>query len=46
MGVTDKTQKRALLLYQAGEATHAIFDTLTGTGANDDYDTAMEKLDS
>ena len=46
LGVTDKKQKRALLLYQAGEATHEIFDTLPDTGASGDYDTAMVKLDA
>ena len=46
LGVTDKKQKRALLLYQAGEATHEIFHTLPDTGASDDYDTAMVKLDA
>ena len=39
----DDAQKRAFLLYQAGEATQEIFDTLEETG--DDYKTAIEKLD-
>ena len=43
INVTDAKQKRALLLYQAGEATQEIFDTLIDTGEN--YDTAIEKLD-
>ena len=45
LGITDNTQKRALLLYQAGEATQEIFETLPGTGNADDYTTAMTKLD-
>ncbi len=43
LNITDGQRKRALLLYQVGEATQAIFDTLPETG--DDYDTAMRKLD-
>ncbi len=43
--VKDNAQKRALLLYQAGEATQEIFDTLPETGEDDDYKTAIEKLD-
>ena len=43
MKIEDAQQKRALLLYQMGEATQSIFDTFTDTG--DDYDTAMTKLD-
>ena len=39
----DDKQKRALLLYQAGEATQEIFETLEETG--EDYKTAKEKLD-
>ncbi|CAB4018501.1 Hypothetical predicted protein, partial [Paramuricea clavata] len=38
-------KKRALLLYQAGEATQEIFDTLSETGEDNDYKTAIEKLD-
>ena len=45
LGITDNTRKRALLLYQAGEATQEIFETLPGTGNADDYTTAMTKLD-
>ena len=41
--IEDAAQKRALLLYQVGEATQDIFDTLADTG--DDYDTAITKLD-
>ena len=43
VNVKDDAQKRALLLYQAGEATQEIFGTLEETG--DDYKTAIEKLD-
>ena len=44
MNITEDKQKRALLLYQAGEATQEIFETLAGTG--EDYATAQEKLDA
>ena len=43
LNITDGGRKRALLIYQAGEDTQSIFDTLTDTG--DDYDTAIDKLD-
>ena len=43
VNVTDDKQKRALLLYQAGQETQEIFETFTDTG--DDYKTAIEKLD-
>ena len=43
MEITDNKQKRALLLYQAGEATQEIFDTLQNTG--DDYQTAKQRLE-
>ena len=42
LNITDDKQKRALLLYQAGQETQEIFDTLTATG--DDYKTALDKL--
>ena len=45
LGITNNTQKRALLLYQAGEAMKEIFETLSGTGYADDYSTARTKLD-
>ena len=41
VNVKDNAQKRALLLYQAGEATQEIFDTLPETGEDDDYKTAI-----
>ena len=43
MNITNDKQKRALLLYQAGEATQEIFETLPETG--EDYATAQAKLD-
>ena len=43
MSIKDDKQKRALLLYQAGEATQEIFETLSNTG--EDYVTAQQKLD-
>ena len=41
--VKDDKQKHALLLYQAGQETQEIFDTLTETGK--DYATTIAKLD-
>ena len=41
--ITEDKQKRALLLYQAGQETQELFDTLPDTG--DDYTTALAKLD-
>ena len=43
-GVTDKKQKRALLLYQAGSRVREIFRQLQYTGNHNDYDTATTKL--
>ena len=43
-GITDKTRKRALLLYQAGSRVRVIFGQLEATGEADDYDTAKKKL--
>ena len=40
MNVTEDKQKRALLLYQAGQATQEIFETIPDNGA--DYATAKE----
>ena len=42
LNITDSKQMRAVLLYQVGEATQAVFDT-SNTG--DDFETAMQKLD-
>ena len=41
--ITDDKRKQAVQLYQVGQATQEIFDTIPDTG--DDYDTAMNKLD-
>ena len=46
LGIKDVTQQRALLLYQAGEETQEIFDTLPDTGEANDYKKAIEKLDA
>ena len=43
-GIRDKTQKRALLLYQAGSRVREIVGQLEETGAADAYDTATSKL--
>lgn len=44
MGITDAKQKRALLLHYSGPEVDEIFDTLEGTGEDEDYKTAVEKL--
>ena len=44
MDITDAKRKRALLLYQVGQQTHNIFDTLPDHGAEDDYKTAVDTL--
>ena len=44
LNITEDKQKRALLLYQAGQETQEIFETLTDTGT--DYKTALSKLDA
>lgn len=43
LNITDDKQKRALLLYQAGQQTQEVFETLSDTG--EDYKTALAKLD-
>ena len=43
-GVTDETQKRAILLYTAGSRVREIFETLINTGAADAFETAKTKL--
>jgi hypothetical protein len=43
-GIKDETQKRALLLYQAGSQVREIFRQLTDTGNANDYKTAKDKL--
>ena len=42
--ITDKTQQRALLLYMAGPQVQEIFETLTDTGNDEDFKTAVDKL--
>ena len=42
LAVLNAKQQRALLLYQVGQATQEILDTLSNVG--DDYVTAMTKL--
>ena len=44
LNIYDDKQKRAVLLYQAGQATQEIFDTIPETG--DDFATAIEKHDN
>jgi len=44
MGIADAKQKRALLLHYSGPEVDEIFDTLEGTGEDEDYKTAVEKL--
>ncbi len=46
LNIAEDKQKRAVLLYQAGQLqeTQEIFDTLTETG--EDYKTALDKLDA
>eukprot|EP00794_Sanderia_malayensis_P013251 gene13251-14613_t len=43
-GITDKTRKRALLLYQAGPQVREIFKNLTEVGGTSDFDVAKNKL--
>eukprot|EP00794_Sanderia_malayensis_P009631 gene9631-10619_t len=43
-GITDKTRKRALLLYQAGPRVREIFKNLTEVGGTSDFDVAKNKL--
>ena len=43
-GIPDKKQKRAFLLYQAGSRVREIFRQLPDRGEDDDYDTAVTKL--
>ena len=42
--ITANARKRALLLYQAGPEVYDIFKTIPDTGADDAYDTAVQKL--
>ena len=43
-GITDDTQKRAMLLYLAGPAVQDMFDTLSETGEAKDFKIAHKKL--
>ena len=43
-GNTDPNRKRALLLYQAGPRIREIFKQIPGTGNDDDYELAKDKL--
>ena len=45
VNVKDEAQQRALLLYQAGEATQEILESLADTGENDDCRKAIDKLE-
>ena len=42
--ITTNARKRALLLYQAGPEVYDIFKTIPNTGADDAYDTTVQKL--
>ena len=46
MAITDNTQKRALLLYQAGPETQDIFETLPDRGEDNDFTKALDMLDA
>ena len=46
MNITSNKQKRALLIYQAGPDVQDIFETLEETGPDDDYNTALAKLNT
>ena len=45
-GTTDKTQKRVLMLHCAGMDVQDIFYTLPANGNANDYDKAIEALDT
>ena len=44
-GVDSAKQKRALLLHCAGSDVQDIFETLTDTGNDEDYNKALDALD-
>ena len=46
MNITSNKQKRALLIYQAGPDVQDIFEMLEETGPDDDYSTALVKLNT
>lgn len=45
-GVTDKAQKRALLLHMVGPSVQEIFETLPERGEANDYDKAVQCLNT
>ena len=45
-GVTDNKKQRALLLYQAGPRVREIFRQIPDHGDDDDFDTAVNKLNA
>ena len=46
MNITIPKQKRTLLLHFAGPEVDEIFDTLPDNGDNNDYDTAVKRLNA
>ena len=44
MDIDDPTRKRALLLHYIGPSAFDVFETLSDTGDDKDYKTAMERL--
>ena len=44
MDIDDPTRKRALLLHYIGPSAFDVFETLSDTGNEKDYKTAMERL--
>ena len=44
--ITTGTIFYTLIIYQVGQATQEIFDTIPENGADDDYATALAKLDA
>ena len=44
--VTDKAQKRALLLHMVGPSVQEIFETLSGRGEANDYDKEVQCLNT
>ncbi|XP_053385838.1 uncharacterized protein LOC123539936 [Mercenaria mercenaria] len=45
-GVTDKSQKRALLLHLVGPGVQGIFETLDNTGNDNNFDAAADALNN
>ena len=44
MDIDEPTRKRALLLHYIGPSAFDVFETLSNTGDEKDYKTAMERL--